>query len=108
MLGSNGPACAARAACPVVVVPRADPPARDPYGLVAPGVNGAAPDGRTTVFAFREAAPCAGPAPGWWRPPRRSCVRTRSASPRWRSRRWRLRGKPAASLVEAAVPSAAA
>ncbi|MFJ8018131.1 universal stress protein [Streptomyces sp. NPDC096339] len=61
LLGSNGLACASRAACPVVVVPRADPPrtaptARDPYGLVVLGVNGAAPDPGTTAFAFREAA----------------------------------------------------
>ncbi|MGW6707877.1 universal stress protein [Streptomyces sp. NPDC054956] len=56
LLGSNGLACAGRAACPVVVVPRADPPAHDPYGQVVLGLNSAAPDDSTTHFAFREAA----------------------------------------------------
>lgn len=56
LLGSNGLACASRAACPVVVVPRADPPVRDPYGQVVLGLNSAAPDDSTTYFAFREAA----------------------------------------------------
>ncbi|MEV7523380.1 universal stress protein [Streptomyces sp. NPDC091371] len=56
LLGSNGLACASRAACPVVVVPRAGPSARDPYGQVVLGVNSASPDDSTTFFAFREAA----------------------------------------------------
>ncbi|WP_405493311.1 universal stress protein [Streptomyces sp. NBC_00096] len=56
LLGSNGIACAGRAACPVVVVPRADPPLHDPYGKVVLGLNSAAPDDSTTWFAFREAA----------------------------------------------------
>lgn len=53
--GSNGIACASRAACPVVVVPAVEPPARDPYGQVVLGLNSAAPDDSTTHFAFREA-----------------------------------------------------
>ncbi|WP_424213948.1 universal stress protein [Streptomyces sp. BI20] len=56
LLGSNGLACASRAACPVVVVPHAEPPLRDPYGQVVLGVNSAAPDDSTTFFAFREAS----------------------------------------------------
>lgn len=56
LLGSNGIACASRAACPVVVVPRAEPPLRDPYGQVVLGLNSAAPDESTTYFGFREAA----------------------------------------------------
>lgn len=56
LLGSNGIACASQAACPVVVVPRAEPPLHDPYGQVVLGLNSAAPDASTTYFAFREAA----------------------------------------------------
>ncbi|MFF3210874.1 universal stress protein [Streptomyces sp. NPDC002886] len=56
LLGSNGIACAGQAACPVVVVPRAEPPLHDPYGQVVLGLNSAAPDASTTYFAFREAA----------------------------------------------------
>ncbi|MEV7724016.1 universal stress protein [Streptomyces sp. NPDC087917] len=56
LLGSNGLACAARAACPVVVVPRAPAALRDPYGQLVLGVNAAAPDDSTTHFAFREAS----------------------------------------------------
>ncbi len=56
ILGSNGIACAGQAACPVVVVSRAEPPAHDPYGQVVLGLNSAAPDPSTTYFAFREAA----------------------------------------------------
>ncbi|MER5730102.1 universal stress protein [Streptomyces sp. NPDC002138] len=56
LLGSNGLACASRAACPVVVVPRAAPPLRDPYGQVVIGLNGCAPDDSTSHFAFREAS----------------------------------------------------
>lgn len=56
LLGSNGIACASQAACPVVVVPRAEPPLHDPYGQVVLGLNSAAPDASTTSFAFREAA----------------------------------------------------
>lgn len=56
LLGSNGIACASQAACPVVVVPRAEPPVHDPYGQVVLGLNSAAPDPSTTYFAFREAA----------------------------------------------------
>ncbi|MFI5765584.1 universal stress protein [Streptomyces sp. NPDC051563] len=56
LLGSNGIACASQAACPVVVVPRAEPPLHDPYGQVVLGLNSAAPDPSTTSFAFGEAA----------------------------------------------------
>ncbi|MFF1414232.1 universal stress protein [Streptomyces sp. NPDC058289] len=56
LLGSNGIACAGQAACPVVVVPRAEPPLHDPYGQVVLGLNSAVPDASTTSFAFREAA----------------------------------------------------
>ncbi|WP_330330202.1 universal stress protein [Streptomyces sp. NBC_00536] len=56
LLGSNGLACASRAACPVVVVPRAEPPSHDPYGQVVLGLNSAAPDDGTSHFAFREAS----------------------------------------------------
>ncbi|WP_327252555.1 universal stress protein [Streptomyces sp. NBC_01244] len=56
LLGSNGIACAGQAACPVVVVPCAEPPVHDPYGQVVLGLNSAAPDPSTTYFAFREAA----------------------------------------------------
>lgn len=56
LLGSNGLACAGRAACPVVVVPRTAPATGDPYGRVVLGVNSTAPDDSTTSFGFREAA----------------------------------------------------
>lgn len=56
LLGSSGLACASRAACPVVVVPHAEPPVRDPYGQVVFGLSSAAPDDRATFFGFREAA----------------------------------------------------
>lgn len=54
--GSIGLACVSRAACPVVVVPHAEPPVRDPYGQVVLGLNSFAPDDSTTFFGFREAA----------------------------------------------------
>ncbi|MFI5985125.1 universal stress protein [Streptomyces sp. NPDC051555] len=56
LLGSNGLACASRAACPVVVVPSGEPALRDPYDQVVLGLNSAAPDDSTSHFAFREAS----------------------------------------------------
>ncbi|MFE9253695.1 universal stress protein [Streptomyces sp. NPDC006879] len=56
LLGSNGLACAGRAACPVVVVPRAEPPLWEPHGQIVLGVNGTCPDAATTAFAFQEAS----------------------------------------------------
>ncbi|MET9883456.1 hypothetical protein ABZZ20_09935 [Streptomyces sp. NPDC006430] len=52
----NGLSCAHRAACPVVVVPLARPPVRDPYGQVVLGLNTTVPDDSATSFGFREAA----------------------------------------------------
>ncbi|WP_324290338.1 universal stress protein [Streptomyces sp. H27-H1] len=94
LLGSNGIACAGRAACPVVAMPRAEPALRDPYGQVVLGLNSAAPD-ESTISARR---PGAGPGsrssshtPG---PAGPSQPSTPSAPPRPRRPPTRTRSQP--------------